>query len=141
MLKFGVAASIQLRGGNVSCRYREYGYNNVFATSNHKKIKEDTGVKIEELKVFEFDCGEQEWVIAKNIEEAKQYYSEFIGAEDLDGCDITELENWHEEIIREEVDEKQPDGSYWKDITMLEMAKARYINGYDEPEILATTCC
>lgn len=97
-------------------------------------------MKIEELKVFEFDCGEREWVIARDMEEAKQYYSKIIGTEDLCGCDITELKNWHKAIVRYEVDEKQPDGSYWEDITMLDMAKGRYANGYDEPEILATTC-
>ena len=97
-----------------------------------------TTVKIEDLKVFEFDCGESDWVIARSEKEATDYYATII--DDIEEYDITEIDDWHNHKIRAEEDKKQPDGTYWKTQTMLEIAKEIYVNGYTGPEIIASTC-
>lgn len=97
-------------------------------------------MKIENLKVFEFDGGEKDWIIARNKREAIQYYTNMVGEDEMGDYEISSLNNWHQSKVRYETDEKQSDGSYWGDVTMLDMAKERYANGYDEPEILVTTC-
>lgn len=96
-------------------------------------------VDISKLKVFKFESGETEHVIAKDYQEAYKYYSDMM-EEDLEDYYITEVIDWYYEKVRCEMNEEQEDGTYWKMRTMAEIAEDLYWNGYDSPEVICTTC-
>lgn len=121
------------------CTYCGIAITEDLILADMEKRSQELKTKIEDLKVYEFESGgESDWVIAMNQEDARNYYATVI--DDIEEYDITELENWHEHVVRVETDEMQSDGTYWQDQTMLQLAKENYINGYDQPEIIASTC-
>lgn len=94
---------------------------------------------VSELKVFEFESGETECVIARNYEEACNFYKNYIDEDSLDWSTITEIKDWKNKIVRCETDEKQEDGTYWENKTMEELAREFYQNGYTGATIISTT--
>lgn len=122
-----------------SCNYvlTDNDMNNIMDDAHTELMKGSKHIEV--LRVFEFESGESEWVIATTKSEAKEYYASVLGGE-IDEYEITELEDWHNVTVKNEVDELQPDGTYLKDQTMLEIAKEIYSKGYDEPTIIASTC-
>jgi hypothetical protein len=95
--------------------------------------------KIESLKVFEFDNGETDCVIAEDELSARDWYLRNI-ADDLEEYTITEIKDWHKEIVYLEEKELQADGNYRDCQTMLEVAREIYKKGYTEPTIISTSC-
>jgi hypothetical protein len=94
---------------------------------------------ISKLKVFEFESGETDCVIAKDYQEACNYYKNYLGEDDLNWFNISEVDNWQEKIIRCEASEKQRYGTYWENRTMADITKELYSNGYTGAEIISTT--
>ncbi|ENK0558948.1 hypothetical protein AB2T19_003800 [Clostridium botulinum] len=95
---------------------------------------------IKYLKVFAFENGETDWIIATNLEEAKNYYARIIGFEEIRECNITELKEWNSEVMMLETTEKQCDGTYFKMDNMLNVAIEMYGSGYNGATVIATTC-
>lgn len=90
------------------------------------------------LKVFEFENGEKECVIAKDYQEAYDYYKESVG-EDIEFCNITQIENWFNIRLKCETLDKQEDGTYFKFRNMAEVAQEMYQDGYTGAEIISST--
>ncbi|NHI49119.1 hypothetical protein FDE94_14985 [Clostridium botulinum] len=97
-------------------------------------------VSVKDLKVFAFENGETDWIIARNLEEAKNYYARIIGFEEMAECNITELKEWNSEVMMLETMEKQYDGTYFKIDNMLNVAIEMYGSGYNGATVIATTC-
>ena len=95
-------------------------------------------VDISKLKVFKFENGEEECIIAKDYKEAYNYYKDMIG-EEIEECNITEIKDWFEIKVKCEAMEKQEDGTYFKMETMAEMANEFYSNSYTGAELISTT--
>ncbi|MBO8161373.1 MAG: hypothetical protein H0Z24_07015 [Thermosipho sp. (in: Bacteria)] len=89
-------------------------------------------MRAEDLKCFEFECGETDWVIARNKEEAVNYYKSLVGNE-IEDYEVKEIENWHDLSLRKETH------CGWKDTTFLEDVKESYNPETFEPYIIATT--
>ncbi|WP_427340931.1 hypothetical protein [Caloranaerobacter sp. DY30410] len=71
-------------------------------------------MRAEDLKCFEFDGGEQEYIIARTKEEAIEYYKGIVG-DDIDEYEIREIKDWHNMKVRVEL----PSGKY-EEMTFLE---------------------
>lgn len=93
------------------------------------------GIKTEDLKVFVFDNGERDFIVADNIDNAIGFYIGVVGEDQVKECEITEIKDWHNIGVREE----QDDGSF-KESTFLESAKEVYVNGYTNPIYIASSC-
>lgn len=91
------------------------------------------------LKVFEFENGEKECVIAKDYQEAYDFYKNYLDDEELEDFKITEVKDWLNIQLRCEVTEKQADGTYIKLRTMKEIAEEWYNNGYTGADVISTT--
>lgn len=102
---------------------------------NEGYILATQGIKTEDLKAFEFDNGEQDFIIADNINNAIGFYIGIVGEEQVKECEITEIKDWHNIGVREE----QDDGSF-KETTFLKSTKEVYVNGYSNPIYIASTC-
>lgn len=93
---------------------------------------------IKKLKVFEFENGEKECVIAQNYDEAYNFYKGLVDDE-IEMFNITEVKDWFDIKVKCEMNEKQEDGTCFKLITMLDIAKEWYRNGYTGAEVISTT--
>lgn len=96
-------------------------------------------INITELKVFQFESGAKECVIARSYDEAYNYYKEMIGEEYIKEFNIEELENWYDNKVWCEEKEIQEDGTYLKARTMVDIAKELYMSGYTGAEIVSST--
>lgn len=102
---------------------------------NESYIIATQGIKTEDLKVFEFDNGEKDFIVADNLDNAIGFYVGIVGENEVKECEITEIKDWHNIGVKEEQDE----GSF-KETTFLESAKEVYINGYTNPIYIASSC-
>jgi hypothetical protein len=93
---------------------------------------------IGKLKVFKFENGEEECVIAQDYQEAYAYYKDIVD-EDIEDFNITQIKDWFNIKVKCEVHEKQEDGTYFKMRTMADIANEIYRNKYTGPEIISTT--
>lgn len=97
---------------------------------------------IKGLKVFKFENGEEECVIAKNYEEAYNYYKGMVGEEKMGGYEIEEVKDWYDIKVGCEMENKQEDGTYIKLVSMLEIAEEWYgSGGYTGAYLISTTVC
>ncbi len=85
---------------------------------------------MKELKVYEFDSGEQEYIAAKNLNEAKRLYTEITGEDDFSDFEITEYpkEKWAKFII-----DYPDDNPKWQETLERKMQRT------SEPEYLCAT--
>lgn len=98
-------------------------------------------MKIEDLKVFTFKNDEVDYVIAKDLDEAKEYYAtDVVGFDEINEFEITEFNNWHDREMYIETDKQQGNGTYLKKEKMLKVAKEMYGSGYNGATIIASTC-
>lgn len=93
------------------------------------------GIKIEDLKLFEFEDGEKDYILADNMDNAIGFYVGMVGREQAKECEVTEIIDWHNMKMKYE-DENEN----MKESTMLEVAKNDYTNWYSNPIYIASTC-
>ena len=98
-------------------------------------------MEIRELKLFAFENGETDWVIAKDLEEAKEYYAtDVVGFEEIEEFTVSEVSNWHDIEMDVETDKQQGKGTYLKKEKALNVAKEMYGSGYNGATVFASTC-
>ncbi|KGO12194.1 hypothetical protein NZ45_19145 [Clostridium botulinum] len=102
---------------------------------NEGYILATKGIKVEDLKVFQFENGERDYIVADNLDNAIGFYISIVGEEETKMCEVSEIKDWFNLGLREE----QEDGTY-KNTTFLESAKEVYINGYNNPIYIASSC-
>ena len=93
------------------------------------------GIKAEDLKAFKFENGEEDCIVADNLDNAVGFYIEMVGEDEAKDCEVIEIEDWHNIRLKEE----QDDGSF-KETTFLESVKEVCVNGYSNPIYIASTC-
>lgn len=92
-------------------------------------------IKIENLKLFQFENGEKDYIIADNLDNAISFYISMVGEEETKLCEVTEIKEWFNLMLKEE----QDNGTF-KNSTFLDSVKETCINGYSNPFYIASTC-
>lgn len=93
------------------------------------------GIKVEDLKLFEFENGEKDYIIADNLDSAIGFYINMVGEEEAKLCEVTEIKKWFNLALK-----KEQDNGTFENTTFLKSVKEECINGYKNPIYIASTC-
>lgn len=92
------------------------------------------GIEVEDLKLFTFENGEIDYIIADNLDNAIGFYIGMVGEEETKECEIIEIKDWHNLRSREE-----DNNELFENTTFLQSIKKQCFNGYSNPIYIAST--
>ena len=96
---------------------------------NEGYIYATKGIKIEDLKIFEFknENGTVEYIIADNFNNAVGFYILAVGKDEIKDYDISEIKRWNNLHIEDGED---------TNILLLKYIRKCYPNGYTNPSYI-----